>query len=78
AKLGITGQKAFTAPSPFYSNVFAFGFICDRSATNFDAEPWGNFDVPTSNHFKGRLDDVRFFNVALTAAEITTLYNAEK
>ena len=77
-KRNVTGQKVFTTPSPNYSNVFAFGFITDRSATIFDMEPWGNYDITTSNHFKGKLDDVRFFDVALTATEITKLYNDEK
>lgn len=78
AKRSISGQKAFTAPSPEFSSKFAFGFIKDRSAGLWAAEPWGDYTNPDANHFKGQLDDVRFFDVALTAAEITQLYNAEK
>ena len=32
----------------------------------------------TSNHFKGMLDDVRIFHVALTETEVQLLYNSEK
>ncbi len=78
AKRAITGQKVFTAPSPEFSTKFAFGFAKDRSAGLWSAEPWGDYNNPGANHFKGRLDDVRFFDVALTSAEISTLYNAEK
>lgn len=55
----------------------AFGFAFDRSTNLWDNEPWGNFDAATSNHFKGALDDVRFFNTFYTDSEVQTLYNAE-
>lgn len=78
AKLSVTGQKAGNGPAPEFSTKFAFGFAKDRSAGLWATEPWGDFTNPGANHFKGRLDDVRFFKVALTAAEVSTLYNAEK
>lgn len=77
-KQGVTGQKAFTTPTPECSTVFAFGFIKDRSAQLWATEPWGNYNLPTANHFKGMLDDVRFFDLALTPSEVNSLYNAEK
>ena len=78
AKLTVSGQKAYDGPAPEFSTKFAFGFAKDRSAGLWASEPWGDYNQPGANHFKGRLDDVRFFDVALTPAEITTLYNAEK
>jgi len=78
AKLSVSGQKAGDGPAPEFSTKFAFGFAKDRSAGLWASEPWGDFTNPGANHFKGRLDDVRFFNVALTGTEILTLYNAEK
>lgn len=78
AKRTITGQKAFTAPAPEFSTKFAFGFCKDRSAQLWASEPWGNFNNPDANHFKGQLDDVRFFDVALSPSEVQQLYNAEK
>jgi hypothetical protein len=78
AKLSVTGQKAGNGPAPEFSTKFAFGFAKDRSAGLWATESWGDYTNPGANHFKGRLDDVRFFKVALTAAEVTTLYNAEK
>lgn len=78
AKRSVSGQKAFTAPSPEFSTKFAFGFAKDRSAGLWNAEPWGNYSNPDANHFKGQLDDVRFFDVALTPTEVQQLYNAEK
>ena len=56
----------------------AFGFMHDRATTHWANEPWGNYDLPTSNHFKGALDDVRFFSSALNEEEISALYDAEK
>jgi len=78
AKRSVTGQKAADGPAPEFSTKFAFGFAKDRSAGLWATESWGDYTNPGANHFKGRLDDVRFFNVALTEAEVSTLYNAEK
>jgi Bacterial Ig-like domain len=69
-KLSVTGQKAGTGTSGELSSKFAAGL--------WATETWGDYTNAGANHFKGRLDDVRFFNVALTAAEVSTLYNAEK
>jgi hypothetical protein len=59
-------------------NKFAFGFIQSRGGTLWDAEPWGGYDFPTANHFKGQLDDIRFFHKALTAQEIKLMFDSEK
>jgi hypothetical protein len=59
-------------------NKLAFGFIQSRGGTLWDAEPWGGYDFPTANHFKGQLDDIRFFHKALTAQEIKLMFDSEK
>jgi hypothetical protein len=56
----------------------AFGFIQgseNRTVTDDWANPIG---TPDNNHFKGLMDDVRIFHAAFSAADVTTLYNAEK
>lgn len=69
---------AFNPGTTGVGTSLAFGFMHDRNTTHWDDEPWGDYDLTTANHFKGALDDIRFFSTALTAAEVTTLYNAEK
>lgn len=59
-------------------NVLAFGFVQSRGGTLWDNEPWGGYDKPTANHFKGELDDVRIFSVAVPAEEIKMMYDSEK
>ncbi|WOK07143.1 Ig-like domain-containing protein [Imperialibacter roseus] len=59
-------------------NVLAFGFVQSRGGTLWSNEPWGNYNLPTSQHFKGKLDDVRIFSVAVTAEEIKKMYDSEK
>jgi hypothetical protein len=56
----------------------AFGFIQSRAGTLWDNEPWGGYDFPDANHFKGMLDDVRVFHKALTSQEIDLMYQSEK
>jgi hypothetical protein len=63
---------------PDVKNELAFGFIQSRAGIMWDAEPWGGYDLPGANHFKGLLDDVRIFHKPLTAAEIQLMYNSEK
>jgi len=74
----VTRKAPQTTPTPENSNVFAFGFGKDRSATFWSYTDFGDYAKPNANHFKGQLDDVRFFDIALSAGEILTLYNAEK
>jgi hypothetical protein len=52
----------------------ALGYFASKANTNPD---WAIFANATST-FKGYMDDLRIFNKALTAAQVTTLYNAEK
>jgi hypothetical protein len=56
----------------------AFGFIKTRQGILWATQPWGNYTLPTSNHFGGQLDDVRIFHRALTATEIDLMYASEK
>jgi hypothetical protein len=56
----------------------AFGFVQSRAGTLWDTQPWGGYDFPDSNHFKGMLDDIRIFNKAVTQAEVQLMYDSEK
>ena len=76
-KRGVTGLK-YNGTAPEVVNELAFGFIQSRAGLLWDTEPWGGYDFPTSNHFKGQLDDVRVWNKVLTGDEILLLYNSEK
>jgi hypothetical protein len=62
---------------PEVVNELAFGFIHSRAGTLWDEEPWGSYDLPTSKHFKGWLDDVRIFHAALTQQEVEQLHDDE-
>lgn len=73
----VTGLK-YRGVAPEVVNELAFGFIQSRAGTLWDAEPWGGYDIPTSNHFKGALDDVTIYHKILTEAEITLMYNSGK
>lgn len=77
AKRNVTGMK-WGGVAPEVVNELAFGFIQSRAGTLWDSEPWGGYDIPTANHFKGQLDDVRIFHKALTDDEIRLMYNSEK
>lgn len=57
--------------------ALAFGFNHDKETTHWSDTPWGDYNKPDANHFKGWLDDVRFFSAAYTQEDVTTLYNAE-
>jgi hypothetical protein len=76
-KKTVVGLK-YGGSEPDVVNKLAFGFIQSRGGTLWSAEAWGNYDLPTSNHFKGQLDDVRIFHKALTAGEVSLVYNSEK
>lgn len=77
AKRNVTGMK-YGGAEPDTFNELAFGFIQSREGTLWDSEPWGGYDFPTSNHFRGQLDDVRIYHKALTETEILLMYNSEK
>ena len=77
AKLGVKGLK-YGGVAPEVVNELALGFVQSRAGTLWDAEPWGSYDIPTANHFRGQLDDLRIYHKALTAAEIDLMYKSEK
>lgn len=77
AKRFVTGPK-YRGVAPEVVNELAFGFIQSRAGTLWDAEPWGGYDKPGANHFKGQLDDVIFYKKVITPAEITLMYNSGK
>ena len=59
------------------NNNFVFGFIQDKNDPTLP-DSWAQYSDPLNNHFKGMLDDVRFFHRVLTATEISLMYNSEK
>ena len=62
-------------------NVFpdlAFGWVQSRRGELWNDTGFGNFDLPTSNHFKGELDDFRIFDASFTGEQVGDLYDAEK
>lgn len=77
AKRTVTGLT-WAGVAPEVMNELAFGFVQSRAGTLWDAEPWGGYDQATANHFRGQLDDVKFYHKVLTPAEITLMYNSEK
>ncbi len=76
-KQGVTGMM-WGGSSPQENNVLAFGFIHDRTSLLFSDQPWGNYSSQYANHFKGMLDDVRIYHKALSAKEVSLMYNSEK
>lgn len=76
-KQTITGV-AYNGAEPSELPELAFGFVHSPGGTLWDDTPWGDYDKPTSKHYKGDLDDFRVWSVGLTADEIKTLYDAEK
>lgn len=76
AKRNVVGMK-YGGSTPDVVNDLAFGFVHSREGTQWDSEPWGNYDVPTSQHFQGQLDDVKFYHKALTETEIQLMYDSE-
>lgn len=58
--------------------ILALGFIKSIDSPMWADTPWGDYAKPTSNHFKGDLDDIRIFNTFFSAEDAETLYNSEK
>lgn len=56
------------------TNKLALGYFASRDNTNPD---WAKYPTAAST-FKGMMDDLRLFDVALTGSEVSSLYNAEK
>lgn len=75
AKKGVVGLKYNGLPA---GNNLAFGFIQGRNNRTI-SDTWADYaNVAATNHFKGQLDDVRFFHKVLSETEITLMYNSEK
>jgi len=72
----VTGMK-YAGNEPEVVNELAFGFIQSRAGTMWENEPWGGYDFPTSNHFKGQLDDIKIYHKVLTDTEIQLMYQSE-
>jgi hypothetical protein len=72
-----TGLK-WNGVAPEVYPRLAFGFVKTRQGSLWATQPWGGYNLPTSNHFGGQLDDVRIFHRALTATEIDLMYASEK
>jgi len=77
AKRVVSGVT-YAGVAPEVVNEFAFGFNQSRAGTLWDAEGWGGYDFPGANHFKGQLDDIKFYHKVLTANEIKLMYDSEK
>jgi len=76
-KTTITGV-AFNADQTEVLPELTLGFTHSPNSTRWDDTPFGNIESPTAKHFKGDLDDIRFFSVALGADEVEALYEAER
>jgi len=74
AKRGVTGLKYAGLPA---GNKLALGFIQGRNNRTITDE-WADYSLTSNNHFKGQLDDIRFWHKALTENEILLMYNSEK
>jgi hypothetical protein len=70
----IVGVAYWGNPAP--ANKLAIGFIQARQ-NPIMLQPWANYKDEFSNHFKGLMDDLWIFNVALTDIEVQQLYNTE-
>lgn len=68
----------YNGEAPSELPELAFGFIHSSGGTLWDNTPWGNYDDPGANHYKGDLDDIRIFDTSFTAADVKNLYDAEK
>ncbi len=73
-KSKVTGLKYAGLPA---GNHLALGFIQGRDNRTISDE-WADYSLPANNHFKGQLDDIRFWHKAITANEILLMYNSEK
>ena len=74
ARKGATGLKYVGLPA---GNQLALGFIQGRNNRTITDE-WADYSLPGNNHFKGQLDDIRFWHKAITENEILLMYNSEK
>lgn len=77
AKRAVSGLT-YAGVAPEVVNEMAFGFIQSRAGTLWDNEPWGGYEFPDANHFKGQLDDIVIYDKAITEAEVLLMYNSAK
>ncbi|MBV6646331.1 MAG: Ig-like domain-containing protein [Cyclobacteriaceae bacterium] len=62
----------------FISKRLALGFVHGTDSKMWVDQPWGGYTFPGANHFKGRMDDFRVFDMAYSGSDVTSLYNDEK
>jgi len=74
AKKGVTGLKYAGLAA---GKNLALGFIQGRNNRTI-TDGWADYADVANNHFKGQLDDIRFWHKALTENEILLMYNSEK
>jgi len=77
--MSVTGMEF--PPASYETDLgtnFVFGFASDPSTVFWSDTDFGNYANPDANHFKGMLDDVRIWHRALTAQEVSLIYNSEK
>ena len=70
----VIGVKYGGNPTP--GNKLALGFIQARG-NRIMTQSWANYTDEFSNHFKGLMDDVWIFSVALSDVEVAQLHNTE-
>jgi hypothetical protein len=73
-KKNITGVAYAGNPD---GNKLAIGFIQGRD-NPIVTDAWAQYSDPANNHFKGEIDDLRFFSVPVTDTEVSLMYNSEK
>ncbi len=76
AKKNATGVK-FAGNTTDGGNNLAIGFI-QASGNRIVTDTWADPSNPDNNHFKGQLDDIRFFSKPITSTEVSLMYNSEK
>jgi hypothetical protein len=75
AKKGVIGLKYAGTE---LGNKFALGFIQGRD-NRIVPDTWADYaSVDATEHFKGQLDDIRFWHKTISANEILLMYNSEK
>lgn len=67
-------RMAYGGQEPEVYDDLALGFLQSRAGTLWADEPWGGYQFPTSNHFKGQLDDIKIYHQVLSDAEIQLIY----
>ncbi len=73
----VVGLK-YAGTMPDVNNDLALGFIQSRAGSLWAEEPWGGYNFPEANHFKGQLDDIRIYHKVLSPVEIQLMHDSEK